>query len=51
LSQKVEISETAIQNNIAKLKAKSLLERIGPDKGGYQLTGSAEVYRKADVVA
>jgi ATP-dependent DNA helicase RecG len=29
------VSTTAIENNISKLKAKGLLERIGPDKGGY----------------
>jgi ATP-dependent DNA helicase RecG len=35
LAHQLTISETAVQNNIAKLKAKGLLERIGPDKGGY----------------
>ena len=35
LSEKVKISTTAIENNIAKLKQKGILERIGPDKGGY----------------
>ncbi len=34
LSQDIGISETAIGNNIAKLKKKGLLKRIGPDKGG-----------------
>ena len=35
LSEQIKISETAIQNNISKLKAKGIIERIGPDKGGY----------------
>jgi predicted HTH transcriptional regulator len=35
LSNKLTVSTTAIENNISKLKAKGLLERIGPDKGGY----------------
>jgi len=35
LSAVVKISERKIRENISKLKAKGLLERIGPDKGGY----------------
>ena len=35
LSDKIGISTTAIDKNIAKLKQKGLLKRIGPDKGGY----------------
>ena len=35
LSLKVGISSRKIEENIAKLKAKRLIERIGPDKGGY----------------
>jgi ATP-dependent DNA helicase RecG len=35
LSEQIQISETAVQNNIAKLKSRGLLERIGADKGGY----------------
>jgi ATP-dependent DNA helicase RecG len=35
LSKQLDISETAIENNIAKLKARGLLERIGANKGGY----------------
>jgi predicted HTH transcriptional regulator len=31
----VKIRADKIRVNIAKLKAKGLLERIGPDKGGY----------------
>ena len=34
LSQNIGISETAVENNIAKLKKKALLRRVGPDKGG-----------------
>lgn len=35
LSAKVGINDKNIRNNIAKLKQKGLLERIGPDKGGH----------------
>ena len=35
LSSIVGISVRKIKENLAKLKAKGLLERIGPDKGGY----------------
>jgi ATP-dependent DNA helicase RecG len=35
LSKKVGISTTAVDKNIAKLKEKGLLNRIGPDKGGH----------------
>ena len=35
LAEKINISATAIENNIAKLKEKGLLKRIGPDKGGH----------------
>jgi ATP-dependent DNA helicase RecG len=35
LSIIVDINEKNIRNNIAKLKNKGLLQRIGPDKGGY----------------
>ena len=31
----VGISASKIKENIAKLKAKGLIERIGPDKGGH----------------
>jgi predicted HTH transcriptional regulator len=31
----VDISLSKIKVNISKLKAKGLLERVGPDKGGY----------------
>lgn len=34
LSKKIGISTTAIDKNIAKLKKKRLLKRVGPDKGG-----------------
>ena len=34
LSKIIGISQTAIEKNIAKLKNKELLARIGPDKGG-----------------
>jgi ATP-dependent DNA helicase RecG len=35
LAKIVEISPRKIKENISKLKTKGLLERIGPDKGGY----------------
>jgi len=35
LSEIIGINEKNIRNNIAKLKAKGLIERVGPDKGGY----------------
>ena len=35
LAAGIEISTTAIDKNIASLKAKGLLRRIGPDKGGH----------------
>ena len=35
LSAVIRISEKNIRNNIAKLKQKGLLRRIGPDKGGH----------------
>ena len=35
LSEKISINSTATENNIAKLKEKGLLKRVGPDKGGH----------------
>ena len=35
LSKKIGISQTAIENNIAKLKKRGLIKRIGSTKGGY----------------
>ncbi len=35
LSKTIGISQTAIENNIAKLKGLGILKRIGPDKGGH----------------
>ncbi|GAA4847840.1 helix-turn-helix domain-containing protein [Algivirga pacifica] len=35
MAEQVGISERAIQKNIQKLKEEQLLERVGPDKGGY----------------
>ena len=35
LSSIIGISERKIKDNIAKLKSKGILDRIGPDKGGY----------------
>ena len=35
ISEKIGISSTAIDKHIKKLKDKGLIERVGPDKGGY----------------
>ncbi len=35
LSNQLNISDRAIKKQLAKLKEKGLLKRIGPDKGGY----------------
>lgn len=35
LSKMLGISTTAVENNLAKLKAKKILKRIGPAKGGH----------------
>jgi len=35
LAKALGISETAIENNLAKLKLKGMLKRVGPDKGGH----------------
>jgi ATP-dependent DNA helicase RecG len=35
LSNKINISSRKIETNIAKLKNMGIIERIGPDKGGY----------------
>ncbi|MBI5096940.1 MAG: winged helix-turn-helix transcriptional regulator [Nitrospirae bacterium] len=35
LSNTLGISTTAVENNLAKLKSKKVIKRIGPDKGGH----------------
>lgn len=35
LSKNIKISTTAIEKNLAKLKNKGVIKRVGPDKGGY----------------
>jgi len=35
LSKKIGISQTAVENNISKLKRRGIIKRIGPAKGGY----------------
>ena len=35
LSEAINISTTAVENNIKKLQEKGLLERVGSDKGGH----------------
>ncbi len=35
LSETLQISTTAVENNIKKLKEKDLLELVGPPKGGH----------------
>ena len=38
IAQKIERGLTATKERIANLKVKSLIERIGPDEGGYWKT-------------
>jgi ATP-dependent DNA helicase RecG len=35
LSEKMQISRVSVKKHIAKLKSLGILERVGPDKGGY----------------
>lgn len=35
MAQALRISSTAVENNLAKLKTRGILRRIGPDKGGH----------------
>ena len=35
MSEILNISDTAVDKNILKLKNLGIIERIGPDKGGY----------------
>ena len=35
LSDKLKISTTAVENNLAKLKEKGIIKRISPSKGGH----------------
>ena len=35
MAEKLNISPETIKKNIEKLKAKRILKRIGPDKGGH----------------
>jgi len=35
IAKKAGISETAVQNNIKKLKERNFIERVGPNKGGH----------------
>ena len=35
LAQRLEISDRAVKKNIAQLKQKGIIKRIGPDKGGH----------------
>ena len=35
MAKTIGISERAVEKQLAKLKAKNIIERIGPDKGGY----------------
>ena len=35
MAEKIKISETAIQNNLSKLKTTGIIARIGSDKSGY----------------
>lgn len=35
IAKNISLSITAVENNIKKLKEKGIIQRIGPDKGGY----------------
>ena len=35
LSTLLKLTTRAIEKNLSKLKAKGIIERVGPDKGGY----------------
>ena len=35
LSEKLGISQTAIENNLRWLTSKNIIRRVGPDRGGY----------------
>jgi len=35
ISEKLDISKSAIQKHIENLKSKGLIERVGADRGGY----------------
>ncbi len=49
LSKKVGVSETAIENNIRKLKQMGILKRIGSDKNGsWQINVDSKVDSKID---
>jgi len=48
LAEKIGISITAIDKNIAQLKKKSILRRIGPDKGGYWEVMNSFIFYKAE---
>ena len=46
LSKRIGISQTAIENNISKLKEKGLIKRIGPVKGGHWEVVKSALRRK-----
>lgn len=35
ISEKIGISSRAVEKQLAKLKEKGIIERVGPDKGGH----------------
>ena len=35
MADSIGISERAVEKQLAKLKGKGVIDRIGPDKGGY----------------
>ena len=39
LSENLDISTTAVEKNLAGLKRKGLLRRVGPDRGGHWEVG------------
>ena len=44
IAKKLKVSENTIKEYLEKLKSKSFLKRIGPDKGGYwEILGEQEI--------
>lgn len=43
LSEIINITEKNIRNNIKKLKSKAIIERVGPDNGGYWIIKKGEM--------
>ena len=44
----LKVNHKTIKREISKLKAKGLIERIGPDKGGYWKINSLKTHSRND---